>query len=129
MTNESTGQVPPPPAAQVQAGHMWEVLCHAISFIGLGGFIAFGNILGPLILWLIKRAENPALDAHGKESLNFQISMTMWGLLCLPLCVILIGVPLVIAVVITNVILTIIACVRASNGEFYRYPLTIRFIK
>src|SRR6186997_1389444 len=129
MTNESTGQIPPAPPTTAQASHTWEVLCHAISFIGLGGVIAFGNILGPLVLWLIKRHESSTIDAHGKESLNFQISMTIWGLLCVPLCIILIGVPLVIAVMITNVVLTIIACVKASQGEFYRYPLTIRFIK
>ena len=127
MTNETTGQIPPATTAHVS--HMWEVLCHAISFVGLGGIIMFGNVLGPLIVWLMKKSENPAVDAHGKESLNFQISMSIWGLACIPLCFLLIGIPLVTAVLIANVVLTIIASVKASNGEFYRYPLTIRFIK
>ena len=89
----------------------------------------FGNVLGPLIIWLMKRSESGSIEAHGKESLNFQISMTIYGLLCVPLCFIFIGKPLVTAIVITNVVLTIIASVRASKGEFYRYPLAIRFIK
>ena len=89
----------------------------------------FGNIFGPLIVWLMKRSESPAVDAHGKEALNFQISMTIWTLLCWATSVVLIGFVLGPLAMATNIVLTIIASVKASNGEFYRYPLTIRFIK
>lgn len=104
-----------------------EMLCHVLAFSGL--IIPFGNILGPLILWLMKRSENPSVDAHGKESLNFQISMTIWTILCWATFIVLIGFVLGPAAVLTNIVLTIIASIKASNGELYRYPLTIRFIK
>ena len=130
MTNETTGQIPPRAATTTaHVSHMWEVLCHAIAFIGLGGIIMFGNVLGPLIVWLMKRSESPALDAHGKESLNFQISMTIWTLLCWSTAIVFIGFILGPLAMGTNIVLTIIASVKASNGEFFRYPLTIRFIK
>ena len=105
----------------------WEVLSHIVAFSGF--LIPFGNIIGPLVIWLMKKAESPSIEAHAKESLNFQISMTIWTLICAATFLILIGIVLVPAAIVTNVVLTIIGAVKASNGEFYRYPLTIRFIK
>ena len=133
MNAEPTGQpasnpaaVPPvQPAAQVS--RTWEVLCHALGFAGF--VFPFGNILGPLVVWLMKKAESPSVEAHGKEALNFQISMTIWILLCSITFLIVIGIILVPAAVATHVILTLIGTVKASNGELYHYPLTIRFIK
>jgi len=128
MTDESTGQMPgqiPPTTAQVS--RTWEVLCHALGFAGF--VFPFGNILGPLIVWLMKKSESPSVDAHGKEALNFQISMTIWVLLCAITWLILIGIVLTPIAVATGVVLTVIGTVKASNGELYRYPLTIRFIK
>ena len=134
MNAEPTGQpasnpaaVPPvQPAAQVS--RTWEVLCHATGFAWCI-FPFFGNILGPLIVWLMKKSESPSVDAHGKEALNFQISMSIWGLLAAATCIIFIGFVLAPAVVATAIILTVIGTVKASNGELYHYPLTIRFIK
>ena len=109
------------------ASHTDEVLCHVLSFAGL--VIPFGNIVGPLVFWLWKKADNPAVDEHGKEALNFQISMTIWTLICLLSMFVVVGFVLAPIAVITNIVLTIIAAIKASNGELYRYPLTIRFIK
>ena len=117
----------------------WDALCHLAAltvFIG----IPFGNLIGPLVVWLIKRNEMPSVDEHGKESLNFQISLAVYLLagtgITLSLIFVIIGiflVPLLIAAVVMgtllDVIFIIIAAVKASNGELYRYPLTIRFIK
>ncbi len=102
------------------------MLCHLSAFAGL--FIPLCNILGPLIVWLIKRTEMPDVDAHGKESLNFQISMTIYGIVCAFLILILVGIPLLIIGAIFWFVVVIIASVRANAGELYRYPLTIRFI-
>ena len=88
-----------------------------------------GTSLGHWVFWLWKKAENPAVDAHGKESLNFQISMTIWTLICMASIFVLIGFVLAPIAVVTNIVLTIIASIKASNGELYRYPLTIRFVK
>ena len=106
----------------------WAMLCHltALSFyIG----VPFGNILGPLIIWLIKKDEMPTVDQHGKESLNFQISMTIYGLVAGLLTFVLIGFLLLPIVVIAQIVFVVIASIKANNGEAYRYPLTIRFIK
>lgn len=110
-----------------QAGHTHEVLCHVLSFAGL--VIPFGNIVGPLVFWLWKKAENPAVDEHGKEVLNFQISMTIWTLISLASMFVFVGFILAPIAVITNIVLTIIGSIKASNGELYQYPLTIRLIK
>src|SRR5262245_2186770 len=102
---ESAGQtvnnpsVPPNPAA-ASASRTFEVLCHVLAFAGL--IIPFGNIIGPLVIWLMKKGESPSVDAHGKESLNFQISMTIWTLICAATILLAIGVILVPAAVITN---------------------------
>ncbi len=106
----------------------WSVLCHASALTGF--FIpGAGHILGPLIVWLVKRGESPEVDEHGKESLNFQISMLIYSIISGILCLILIGFALLAILHVLNVVLVIIASLRASEGQLYRYPLTIRLIK
>jgi hypothetical protein len=116
-------QTTPPPRAPDRT---WDVLCHVSA---LAGFVVpFGNILGPLIVWLIKKNEIPSVDAHGKESLNFQISVLIYLAVSAVLVLVLVGVFLMMAIAIAAIVLVVIAAIKASNGEFYRYPLTIRFI-
>jgi len=121
----------------------WEVMCHLSSVIGMLGYlgmIPFGNIAAPLVVWLLKRNESLGVDAHGKESLNFHISWTLYWLIGMAvvttLCFVLIGFLLIPVMIVVGVagwfvmlILTLIASVKASNGLIYRYPLTIRFLK
>jgi uncharacterized Tic20 family protein len=105
----------------------WTVLCHASALAGL--FLHFlGHLLGPLIVWLVKRGDSPEIDAHGKESLNFQISMLIYDAIAAILCIVLIGIPILIALWVLNTVFVIIASVKASEGTLYRYPFTIRFI-
>ena len=92
-------------------------------------FHFLGHILGPLVVWLIKRGDSPEIDAHGKESLNFQISMLIYDAIAAILCIFLIGIPILIALWVANTVLVIIASVKASEGKFYQYPFTIRLIK
>jgi len=106
---------------------MWGMLCHLTALIGFIG-IPFGHLLGPLVVWLVKKNDDPFIDEQGKESLNFQISMTIYGIIAAFLVLILIGIPLLIALAVADVILVVIASVKTSNGEPYRYPLTIRLI-
>ena len=133
MNAEPSGQTAnnpagvPPVQQAAPVSRTWEVLCHALGFAGF--VFPFGNILGPLIVWLMKRAESPSVDAHGKEALNFQISMTIWVLLAAATFLIVVGVVLFPAAIATGVVLTVFGTVKASNGVLYRYPLTIRFIK
>jgi len=103
------------------------VLCH---LLGLTCFVLpIGNIFGPLILWLIKRVDSPYVDAVGKEAINFNISWTIYMILAGLLCLVLIGLVLLPIVMIAWLILVIRGALAASDGRFYRYPLTLRFLK
>jgi uncharacterized Tic20 family protein len=122
-------QAPPPPPSPTAASDVrtWCVLCHASALLGL--FLHFlGHLLGPLVVWLLKRGDSPEIDAHGKESLNFQLSMLIYDALAVVLCFVLIGIPILIVLWILNTVLVIVASVKASEGKFFRYPLTIRLI-
>jgi uncharacterized Tic20 family protein len=124
-------QPPPPPPSPAPATssdvRTWCVLCHASALLGLF-FHFLGHLLGPLIVWLLKRRDAPEIDAYGKESLNFQLSMLIYDAIAGILCIVLIGIPILIALWVLNTVLVIIASVKASEGKFYRYPFTIRLI-
>jgi uncharacterized Tic20 family protein len=113
--------------SQAQNIRTWCMACHLSA---LAGFVvpAFGHVVGPLIVWLIKRGESSEIDAHGKEALNFQISMLIYNLVAGVLCLLLIGFALLAILHILNVVFVILAAVKASEGQMYRYPLTIRLI-
>jgi uncharacterized Tic20 family protein len=120
---------PPPPVPVTSSDiRTWCVLCHAAALLGLF-FHFLGHLLGPLIVWLVKRGDSPEVDAHGKESLNFQISMLIYDGIAAILCVVLIGIPILIALWVLNTVLVIIASIQASEGKFYQYPITLRLIK
>lgn len=128
-SNETEAPQPPAvPAAEVKADNTMGMLCHLLSLTQLLG-VPLGNILGPLIVWLIKRDEDPFVDLCGKESLNFQISMTIYMIISGILILVFIGFFMVIVLMILNIVYTIIAAIKASEGDSYTYPFTIRFIK
>ena len=103
----------------------WAMGCHLAALAGF--LVPFGNIIGPLVIWLIKRNEMPMVDRHGKEALNFQITVSIAFLICVPLMFVLIGIPLMFVVGIGALILTIMAAVKVSGGDFeYKYPFAIR---
>lgn len=105
----------------------WCILAHATALVGFLVPVA-GHLVGPLIIWLAKRQDSPEIDAHGKESMNFQISMLIWNAIALILCLVLIGIPILILLHILNIIFVIVASIQASEGKLYRYPLAIRLI-
>lgn len=103
------------------------MLCHLLAFCAF--VFPLGSILGPLVMWLLKKNEYAFVDDQGKESLNFQITVLIALLVSAAAIFVLIGFILTPAVIITAIVLVIRACISASNGEYYRYPLNIRFIK
>ena len=109
----------------------WAMGCHLSSLSGFIG-VPFGNILGPLIIWLLKKNDSPFIDDHGRESLNFHISLWIYGIVSGLLWFTVILIPLVLIFwgleFIAGVVYSIIAAVKASNGERYRYPFTLRLI-
>lgn len=119
-------QLPESPLSRDE--RMWAMFTHlsALSqFIG----VPLGNVLGPLIIWLIKKEQYSFVDDQGKESLNFQISMLIYAAISGILCLVLIGFVLLGVVLIVDVVFTIIAAVNANDGKVYRYPLSFKFIK
>ena len=112
---------------------MWAMLCHLTALSGYA--IPLGNIIGPLVIWLIKKDEHPLIDENGKESINFQISATIYilvgSVVTFVLVFIIIGfflIPVLILASLAVLVLTIIASIKAYKGEPFKYPLTIRFI-
>jgi len=105
----------------------WAMLCHLSAFAGY--FFPFGGILGPLICWLMKKDESPWVDFNGKWSLNFQISILLYMMLATPLAFIIVGIPILLFLGFLEVICIVIASIRASKGEEFRYPLCIPFIQ
>jgi hypothetical protein len=106
---------------------MWGMFCHLSALSGF--MIPFGNIIGPLIVYSMKKDEYAFVADQGKESLNFQISVLIYLIISGILVLAVIGILMLIAVGLFSLILTVTAAVRANDGEFYRYPLCIRFIK
>lgn len=104
------------------------MLAHLSSFIGWIG-IPFANIVAPLVMWQLKKDEMPFGSAQAKECLNFQISMTIYAIISVILCLLLIGIPMLIALYLIDIIFTIIAAIKSNDGIPYRYPMTVRFIK
>ena len=107
---------------------IWGILCHLSALVAMTG-LPLGHIIGPLVVWLIKRKSHPFIYEQGKESLNFQLSMTLYTLIAAPLIYIKVGIVLIFILVVINFVLVIIASLRAYQGEIFRYPLKIRFIK
>jgi uncharacterized Tic20 family protein len=105
----------------------WAAICHAVALVGLMGN-GIGFVLGPLLVWLIKKEDHPFIDEQGKEALNFQITMMLAVVVSLLLILVLIGVFLLAVVGIMMVVLPIVAAVKANNGEHYHYPFTFRFV-
>ena len=106
---------------------MWGMFCHLSALAGF--VIPFGNIIGPLVIYSMKKDEYTFVADQGKESLNFQISIMVYLLIGLVTIVLLVGIAVLILIPFISLILTVLASVRANDGEYYRYPLCIRFIK
>ena len=124
---------PSPPNFEAQA-RTWNMLCHLSALSGY--LIPFGHILGPLIVWQLKKNEYPSVDVHGKAALNFQITVTLALLVSAASAVMLsffcIGwllFPVVAAIGLAGLVLLIIAAIKASNGEDFKYPCSIEFVK
>ena len=97
------------------------MLCHL-----LGIFTCF---IGPLIIWLLKKDEDAFIDSQGKEALNFQITVALASIVAGALSCIVIGVFLMPVIAVLDLVFSIIACVKSSNGEDYKYPISLRLVK
>ena len=113
----------------------WGMLSHLSALVGYF-VIPFGNIIAPLVVWLVKKDESQFVADQAKESLNFQISLIIYAIvgsvICLILTLVVIGIFLWIALgaalYIGGIVLTIVGAIRANEGQAYRYPWTIRLV-
>jgi uncharacterized Tic20 family protein len=106
----------------------WAMICHIIALVGLLGN-GIGFLIAPLIVWLIKREDHPFIDQQGKEAVNFQITMFIILFISLILALVVIGFLFMIIIAFLMTIFPIIGAIRANEGNDYKYPISIRFIK
>ena len=120
--------MPPPPAGSPSAEEkQWALFAHLSALVGY--IIPFGSIIGPLVIWQIKKNEMPFVDDQGKEALNFQITAAIAAIVSVALIIVLIGLLLIWAVAIADLVFIILAAIAANNGTAYRYPVALRLIK
>ncbi len=112
---------PPPPSVAQSNDKVWIILCHLSLVLGV-------PFLLPLIVFLVKRDDSPLVAAHAKEVLNFHLSLILWSICCIPFVFILIGILPLMGLSLMGFICAIIAAIKASEGGFYYYPLTLRLI-
>jgi len=127
VPNDAMSPPPVPTGAPSAEEKQWALFAHLSALIGY--IIPFGSIIGPLVIWQIKKNEMPFVDDQGKEALNFQITVAIIAIICLVLVLILIGILLLWALAIANLVFIIIAALAANNGQAYRYPFAFRFIR
>jgi len=125
--SDATAQPSPATGSPTAEEKQWALFAHLSALIGF--IIPFGSIIGPLIIWQIKKNEMPFVDDQGKEALNFQITMAIAVLVCCVLMIVLIGFLLIWIVGLLDLVFIIIAALAANNGQAYRYPFTLRLVK
>ena len=106
---------------------VWATITHlgiVASFI-----VPMGNIILPLILWLVFKEKSAYIEYHSKEALNFQLTMIIAAIIGGVLSFIFIGIPILIAVLVVDVVYSVIAAIKANQGEMYLYPVSWRMVK
>ena len=134
MSQVPPPQPPPPPSGGGPAGppltpdqeRLWGMLAHLLSFVAAYLFLGF---VAPLIIMLVFGPRSAFVRANAVESLNFNLTWLLYGVIAVILALLLIGFLILIVLGIAYLVLVIIASFRANNGEVYRYPLTIRFVR
>ncbi len=133
--SDSSNQTEQPVSAEQseisQDARNMAMFCHLAGLAWLLWWIVplIGGVIGPLIVWQLKRKEDAFIDEQGKEALNFQISMLLYCIVAGVLCFACIGFVLLPIVAVADTLFAVIASIKAGNGQHYRYPLTIRFVR
>ncbi len=132
--------VPPPPppspeppappfaatASEAQV-RQWAMFLHLSQL--LGWLVPLAGLVVPIVLWQVKRAEMPALDAHGKAVTNWIVSSLIYGVGFGLLAIVLIGIPFVLALLLASLILPVLGALKANEGQVMNYPLAIPIFK
>ncbi|TMP16595.1 MULTISPECIES: DUF4870 domain-containing protein [unclassified Pseudoalteromonas] len=105
----------------------WAMFCHLSALAGL--LFPFGSVIGPLIVWLVKKEEMPLVAEHGRKSLNFQLTMMIAYIVCFMLMFVVVGVILLPLVALFSLIMVVVSAIKANDGKEVNYPMAIEFIK
>ena len=106
---------------------IWAIICHLSALCGF--LFPLGNVVGPLVIWLVKRESSPYVAAHAKEAFSFNLSMVIYSAIATLLVFVYIGILLLLALFLFWVISLAIAAIKASENKMYRYWFTLRFVK
>jgi len=115
------------PLPETAVDRTWPVLTHLSGLLGFA--IPFANILAPLAIWLTKGKSDREVEAHAREALNFQITVTIAGLIAGVLTFVLIGIPMLVLIAVSQILLSIFAAVHASRGLLMHYPYTPTWVR
>ncbi|MFC1620155.1 DUF4870 domain-containing protein [Candidatus Neomarinimicrobiota bacterium] len=121
---EETGEA----AVPSKDARKWAMFCHLSALVGLMGN-GLGFLVGPLVVWVLKKGDDPFIDDQGKEAVNFQITMFLALIVSGILVLVVIGFVLLVVVGIMMIVFPIMGAIKANEGESYRYPFSIRFIQ
>ena len=127
VSGQATPPAPAPLTPEQKEERNWAMFCHLAALLGYIGMPPFGVVLGPLVVWLVKRNDLPLVDREGKKALNFQITMLIAYAIAGVLIFAIVGALLLPALVIANLVFIILASVKTSKGESYEYPYSIEF--
>ena len=120
-------EVAPVPDGTVSAtDRQWGMFAHLSALVGF--VIPFGNLIGPLVIWQMKK-DVPFVADQGKEALNFQITVAIAAMICVVLFLVVIGGPLLMLVGLAALVFMVIAAIKANEGVRYRYPYIFRFVE
>jgi uncharacterized Tic20 family protein len=127
---------PPPGAApaasaasRARTTHAWAAACHLVGLIDFGLDFLLVGLIASLVVWLIRKDEDPEVDFHGKEAINFQLNVLLAWIAGLLLSICVVPALLLPLLWIASLVLTLIAGVRAANGERWRYPTVLRILR
>ena len=121
MTTMETTPLTDVPLAPKGSDKIWSMLSHLSALLGVGFVL-------PLVIYLAMRKESEYVATNAREALNFHISVLIYTLCCIPLVFLLVGIPLLIVLGLGSLVLAILATIQASDGQCYRYPLTLRLV-
>lgn len=110
-----------------QEARQWAMFLHLSQFAGFA--VPIAGLVVPIVLWQLKKDELPGIDDHGKVVMNWIISEVIYGIVSFLLVFVLIGIPMLIALAIVGIIFPIMGGIKANNGELWRYPMSIQFLK
>lgn len=114
-------------AGPTQEERNWALGAHLSGLLGY--VVVVGSVIGPLVIWLVKKEESEYIAEQALEALNFQITIFILSLICAVLALCVVGLLLLFPILVADLVLTIMAAVAASRGEPYRYPFSLRLIR